>query len=121
MINERLILLADAVPNEMNALAAELHNLGYNTLAVVSLEEFDNVLDMDTSPVLGIIDISAYKEEIWQRCRRLREKGKPVILISPRRSPAVRRKSIELSVECLLIKPLSVKEIAGYVRAALED
>ena len=84
-------------------------------------EEFGLALDRSDEIGLALIDLAGLGRRIWDPCERLRAKGIPLLVISPRQSVAIERESLAHGARSVLIKPLVVKELLALIRGLLED
>jgi CheY-like chemotaxis protein len=116
-----VILLADTNRSNAETLAQELGQEVYETIIATSPEELEQLLKGEKKPVLAVIDLSGFKEDIWGSCDRMHEYNIPYIIIAPQRSPSVQRESMRHGVCGLLIKPVATGELIEYIHTALGD
>lgn len=116
-----LILIVDNDRSNLEQLSQQLSEEGYTTASAFSLEEMDSAISKHENIKLAIIDISGFDDSIWQRCDRLHETRTPFIIIMPQRSPVIQRESMKHGANCLLVKPLGIKELIEHIHAALGD
>ena len=110
-----VILVANSNQADLGLLSQQLVKEGYDTLNAASLEELDEIIQKSKNIALGLIDLSGFDERIWERGDTLRKAKIPYIVISPQRSPLVQRESMKHGVGCLLVKPLSIKELLEHI------
>lgn len=114
------ILLVGTNKRNLELLAEFLGKEGYRTLSAANLEEFDQVLNTTQKINLALVDISGFERGIWERCECLREKGIPLLILSPKQSAAIQQESIAHGARGVLVKPLAVRELIGLVGKLLE-
>ena len=110
-----VILVVNSNRANLELLSQQLGKEGYETLSASSLEELDQALRQRKEIALGLIDISGFDQRIWERCEALRKARIPYIVISPQRSPLIQRESIKHGANCLLVKPLGIKELLEHI------
>ena len=120
-MNKPVILIVNADRNEMEMLAEELQEEGFDIVGVVTSDELDHALRGKKKYALSVVDISGFDESIWQHCERMHELKIPFIMIAPQRSPTMQRDSMKHGACGLLVKPIAIKEIVEYVHTALGD
>jgi DNA-binding response OmpR family regulator len=115
------ILAVDANRRNLELIAQQLGDAGYQTRGAASLEELDREIGSPGNNVgLALIDLSGFDQRIWERCERLRQAGIPFIVIAAQRSPAVQREGIRHGASSILVKPLGVKELLELIHSAVE-
>lgn len=115
------ILIVDNNRSNLEQLARQLEEEGYTVIGASSLEEVDTAILQKDEIRLALLDISGFDDSIWERCDRMREARIPFIVIMPQRSPGIQRDSMKHGANGLLVKPLSRKELAEHIRAALGE
>lgn len=110
-----VVLIANSNQADLGLLSQQLGKEGYDTLNAASLEELDEILQINKNIALGLIDLSGFDQRIWERCDTLHKAKIPYIIISPQRSPLVQRESIKHGASCLLVKPLGIKDLLEYI------
>jgi DNA-binding response OmpR family regulator len=121
MNDKSIILVVDSNHSNLELLSQQLGQAGYQTLAVASLEEFDQAIQGKEKMALSLIDISGFDQHIWERCEELHKAETPFIVISARRSPTIQRNSIKRGASGLLVKPLDFKDLLEYIHTVLGD
>ena len=116
-----VILIVNSNQSEMDTLAGELQQEGYDIASAVSIVELDKALRSRKKYALTILDTSGFDESIWERCERLHDAKIPFIVIAPQRSPVIQRNSMKHGASGLLVKPLATKELIEHIRSALGD
>jgi DNA-binding response OmpR family regulator len=119
MNGKAVILVVDSNSTSLGLLSQQLGQAGYETLDAASLEQFDQVIWGKEKIALALIDVSGFDHNIWERCDELNKAKLPFIVISPHRSPAVQRESMEHGASGLLIKPLDFKDLMEHIHAVL--
>ena len=116
-----IILIVDTNQSNLELLAQQLAEEGYETLSAASLEELDKAIYGKRKISLGLIDLSGFDQSIWERCDQLREAKIPFLVISPRRSPSIQRDSMKHGASAVLTKPQGIKELLGHIQTMLSD
>lgn len=119
MTEKQMILLVDSNQTSLEQLAQYLEREGYETIHVVSLAQFDQVLQGESKFDLALIDLSGFDQSIWDRCEQLTKSKIPFMVISPQRSPMVQQDGVKHGARGVLVKPIGVKELLEYVRTLL--
>lgn len=119
MDSKAVILVVDSNRGSLGLLSQQLEQAGYETLGAASLEQFDQAIRGKKKIALALIDVSGFDHNIWERCDELSEAKLPFIVISPHRSPAVQRESMDHGASGVLIKPLDFKELMEHIHAVL--
>ena len=120
-MKELPILIVDTNRSNAQVLAEELLGAGYKTTIAASLNELDEILHNHFTFAMTVIDLSGFDDEIWKRCDNIRQNRIPCIIITPHRSPSIRREVINHRVDALLVQPVTVKEIIEHIRTTLGD
>ena len=120
-LKKSVILAVDSNRTNLELLTQHLGREGYKTLQAGSLDELDKVIQGKDKIALTVVDLAGFDSSIWQRCDRLTEAGIPFLVISPQRSPAVQKESIKHGARGVLVKPVSVKELAEYIRTLIGE
>lgn len=115
------ILVVDHNRRNLELLAQFLGQAGYPMVLAYDAEEFGLALDRSDEIGLALIDLAGLGRRIWDPCERLRAKGIPLLVISPRQSVAIERESLAHGARSVLIKPLVVKELLALIRGLLEE
>ena len=116
-----VILIVNANRSELETLAKELEQEGYETAGASSLEEMDSAIEGQEDIKLALLDLTGFDKSIWEYCDQLHEAKIPFIAIAPQRSPATQRDSMKHCASGLLVKPLGIKELIEHIHAALGD
>jgi DNA-binding response OmpR family regulator len=116
-----LILIINANRGEMEALANELEQEGYEAIGASSLEEMDGALEGQENITLALLDLAGFDKSIWEYCDQLHEAKIPFMVIAPQRSPSIQRDSMKHSANGLLVKPLGIKDLIEHIHTALGD
>ncbi|HUT69015.1 MAG TPA: hypothetical protein VMW86_10785, partial [Dehalococcoidales bacterium] len=99
-----VILIVDTNRGSLETLAQELGQEGYDILKATSLDELDQVIQGKIKFVLTVIDLSGFREKIWERCDHLHEAKILFIIVAPQRSPTIQRDSMKHGACGLLVK-----------------
>ncbi|MFP3879676.1 MAG: response regulator [Dehalococcoidia bacterium] len=119
MNGKAVILVVDSNRGNLGLLSQQLEQAGYGTLGAASLEQFDEAIRGKEKIALALVDVSEFDQNIWEHCDELSKGKLPFIVISPHRSPAIQRESMEHGASGLLIKPLDFKELMEHIHAVL--
>jgi DNA-binding response OmpR family regulator len=119
MNGKAVILVVDSNRGNLGLLLQQLGQAGYETLSAASLEQFDEAVREKEKIALALIDVSGFDHNIWERCDELSKAKLPFIVISPHRSRAVQRESMEHGASGLLIKPLDFRDLMEHIHAVL--
>lgn len=119
MGEKSIILAVDSNRRNLELLTQYLGQEGYETRSASSLMELDQAIKRADKMSLALIDLSGFDQRIWQRCEQLRKARIPFIVVSPRRSLIVQQESMKRGASGVLVKPLGVRELVGYIRALL--
>jgi DNA-binding response OmpR family regulator len=119
MNGKAVILVVNSNRGDLGLVSQQLEQAGYGTLSAASLEQFDQAIRGKEKIALALIDVSGFDHNIWERCDELSKAKLPFIVISPRRSPAIQRKSMEHGACGVLIKPLDFKGLMEHVHTVL--
>lgn len=115
------ILVVDSNRGNLDLVSRQLGQAGYETLTAASLEELDQAIRGKEKIALALIDISGFDQHIWEHCEELHKAKRPYIVISPHRSPAVQRHSMEHGASGLLARPLDFKDLLEHIHTVLGD
>ena len=121
MSAKSIILIVDSNRSNLGLLSQQLEQAGYETLTAASLEELDQAIQGKEEIALSLVDISGFDQHIWERCEELGKSKTPYIVISPQRSSAVQRDSMEHGASGLLVKPLDFKDLLEHIHTVLGD
>jgi DNA-binding response OmpR family regulator len=121
MSAKAVILVVDKDRTNLELLSQQLNREGYDPFAAASLEELDQAIQGKVRPALLILDISGFDQRIWRRCETLAKGRTRLIVISPRRSPAVQRHSMKCGAAGLLTKPLDFEDLMECIHTVLGD
>jgi DNA-binding response OmpR family regulator len=111
-----MILAIDRNKQNLALLDKFLSKEGYRVIGSSSLEEFEHNLMEQKDIKLVLIDISGFDQTIWNYCEKIRLKGIPMVVISPRQSAAIQKESFSRGASGVLIKPLVIKELLGVIK-----
>lgn len=120
MAEKSIILAVDSNRHNLELLIQYLGQEGYETRSASSLAELNQAIK-ENKMSLVLIDLSGFDQRIWERCEQLRKARIPFIIISTRRSLIVQQESMKHGARGVLVKPLGVKELVGYIHALLVE
>lgn len=114
------ILAINSNKNNLELLSQFLSKEGYQVDGFSSVE--GSVVDILNSSdyALALVDITGFDKRIWDFCEKLREKGIPFIVISPRQISTVQQQSVEHGAETVLIKPVVIAELLSLIEKVLK-
>ncbi len=115
-----LILAVDHNERNLELLARFLQQAGYQSLGIASLVALDRILLETLDIGLALVDISGFDRSVWERCRKLSERGIPLLVISPRESAAIRQDGFSSGARSVLTKPLVAKELIRTIQSLVE-
>lgn len=116
-----IILAVDSNRSNLKLLTQNLGRGGYETRSAASLAELDQAIKEADKISLALIDLSGFDRSIWERCDQMREAKIPFLVIAPQRSPTIQQDSMMHGARGVLVKPVGVKELMGYIRALLGE
>jgi DNA-binding response OmpR family regulator len=111
-----MILAIDRNKQNLELLEKFLGKEGYRVIATSNLEEFEHNLMEQKDIKLVLIDISGLDITIWNYCEKIRLKGIPMLIISPRQSTALQRESFSRGARGVLVKPLVINELLAIIK-----
>ena len=112
----RCILALDCNRRNLELLAQFLANAGIAVHPTSTLDDFDAALTARREFSLALLDLSGFDSRIWERCDRLRRRGIPFLVISPKPGRAMQRVSLSRGAKGVLVKPLSSQALLGLVQ-----
>lgn len=115
------VLLVNRNQRNLELLTESLEKDGYATIAVSSLEAFDQALVQENRIGAVLVDITGFSPDIWTRCEQLRRTKKPFLVVSPKQSAAIQQASLSYGAKGIMIKPLVIKELRGLIQSMLEE
>lgn len=121
MSTKVMVVVVNKDRDNRELLSQQLGREGYDTFTAASLEKLDQATQQKAKMALLIIDVAEFDQRLWKRCQALTKGGIPLILIAPRRNPAVQRQSMKFGVAGLLTRPLDFKDLMECVRMVLGE
>jgi DNA-binding response OmpR family regulator len=115
------ILAVDHNRRNLELLGHFLSQSGYGVTPACNAKEFDRALDSEVPISLALVDLAGFDRGVWDLCERVRIKGIPLLIISPRQSAEVERASLAHGAQGVLIKPLVVKELLALIGRLIEE
>ncbi|MGH8063688.1 MAG: response regulator [Candidatus Entotheonellia bacterium] len=116
-----MILAVDHNNRNLELLSQFLGREGYQMRIASSLEEFDQALEGADAIALALVDIAGFDRSVWERCEGLRHHKIPFLVLSSKHTAAIQQASLTHGARGVLIKPLVVKELLGFIRSLLEE
>jgi len=121
MSNWPLILTIDRNQKNLELLGQFLSKEGYTTLAVSTLEHFEQILNQTETFGLALVDISGFDRGIWILCERLTDQGVPLLVISSQQMPRIQQESLAHGAHLVLFKPIVVKQLVSVIQTMMRD
>jgi DNA-binding response OmpR family regulator len=121
MSTPALILTIDRNQRNLELLGQFLNKEGFTTLAISTLEGFEDILNGTGRFGLALIDISGFDRGIWVLCEKLTNQGVPLLVISPQQLPHIQQESLSHGANGVLFKPLVIKQLASMIRTMMRD
>ncbi len=119
-MNEKPVILAvNKNRRNLDLLAQFLGKAGYAVAAASDMETFTQTLNERDDIRLALVDITGFDRHIWEPCETLRQKGIPLLIISPKLSSAIQQEGIRRGARGVLAKPLATGELLGLIRELL--
>lgn len=115
-----VILAVDRNKRNLELLGKVLGEHGYATRGANDLQEFARAL-ADDHIELALVDIAGFDRRIWEFCERLRDRGTPFLVLSPRQAAALEQESVTHGARGMLVKPLTVQQLLRLIERLLED
>lgn len=120
-MSEKTILVVAKHEKNLQLLADFLEDQGYRPRAASSIREIDELVQGNIQLNMSLIDVSGFGDSIWDRCERIRKRGVPFFIISPRRRENARQKSLSEGARDVLTKPLDKKRLLKLVEIILGE
>lgn len=97
-----------------------LGNAGYAVASTSEVESFHQMLRERDDIRLALVDITGFNQHIWESCEMLRQKGIPLLIISPKLNSAIQQEGIRRGAKGVLSKPLATNELLGLISQLLK-
>ena len=121
MSGDRHLLIVGSNQRNQELLTQFITREGFNAICAASITDLDTKISDSKNISMALIDISGFDRTIWQYCEQLREKGIPLLVISPRESAAITQEGIAHGARSVLVKPLVVKELLVIIRSMVDE
>ncbi len=121
MSGDRHLLIVGSNQRNQELLTQFITREGFNAICATCITDFDSKISDSKNISMALIDISGFDRTIWQYCEQLREKGIPLLVISPRESAAITQEGIAHGARSVLVKPLVVKELLVIIRSMVDE
>jgi DNA-binding response OmpR family regulator len=121
MASKPRILTVDRNQRNLELLAQFLNKEGYETVAVSTLEDFNQILAQVDSFGIALVDISGFDRHIWEYCEKLSTQDVPLLILSPPQVKAIQQESLAHGAQGVVFKPLIIKEFSNLIRAMIRD
>ena len=120
MKSKTLLVVASHEKNRQ-LLAGFLEDQDFRAEEAATVAEVDEVLEGGPKLDMALLDVTGFEDSIWDRCERIRKKGVPFFIISPRKSSQAKEKSLSEGARDVLTKPLEKKRLLKLVEIILGD
>jgi DNA-binding response OmpR family regulator len=110
------VLAVVSQTGNMEVLCRFLEKMNLVALNAKSLKDIDGFLNEALPISLAIIDIMGFGNNIWDYCRLLREKGIPMLIISPSKSDRTLEAGYAHGAKRVFEKPVMMQELATLVK-----
>lgn len=114
------VLAVDRNRHNLDLLAQVLGTVSYGVRQASSLDELDELLATGERFHVALIDLSGFDARIWERCQQLRVRDVPFLVVSAHQHPSLQSTSLSYGAQGVLVKPLSIRQLLGLIRALLE-
>jgi len=115
----RAILVVAEHEKNLQLLADFLEEQGYDPRAASTIGEIDRILQEELPIDMSLIDVTGFGQSIWDRCERLRTRGIPFFIISPKKSGRTEQRSLSEGARDTLTKPLDKGRLLKLVEIVL--
>jgi len=119
MADREIILTAVTDHSELELLAKQLGDEGYEIIAAASVPELVTAIEKEGKISLAVVDMSAYDESIWEQLERLNDSKIPFFILSPERSPTVQRDSLKHGASGLFTRGLEMRDLLEHIHVLL--
>ena len=114
-----IILAVSKRERNVDLLAELLEQFGYNVPVATDMDEFDELLENREDVALVVLDIDGFSKEVLNRCRELKDRGVPALVLTSNDTPAVREKAMSKGARAILEKPVEKAEIRATIEGVL--
>ena len=119
MAEREIILTAVSDRSQLELLAKQLGDEGYEIIAATSVPELMTAIEKEGKISLAVVDMSAFDQSIWEQLDKLNNSKIPFIVVSPERSPSVQRDSLKHGASGLFTKGLNLKDLVEHIHVLL--
>lgn len=121
MSGDRHLLIVGSNQRNQELLTQFITREGFNAICAASITDLDTKISDSKNISMALIDISGFDRTIWQYCEQLREKGIPLLVISPRESATITQEGITHGARSVLVKPLVMKELLILIHSMIGE
>ena len=118
---KKTILIVAHHEKTLQLLADFLEDQGYCVETSNSISDVDQILKDADQLDMSLIDVTGFGDSIWHRCEKLRKKGIPFFIISPKESHQAKEKSLSEGAKDVLTKPLEKRRLLKLVEIILGE
>jgi DNA-binding response OmpR family regulator len=119
MGSRQQILLVDHNRRNLELLTEFLRKEDYETIAISTLQELEQILGQVDQIGLALVDIAGFDRRIWGYCETLSNLNIPILVISPKQVANIQQESLTHGAQGVLFKPLVAKELTAVIRSLL--
>jgi CheY-like chemotaxis protein len=119
MSDREIILTAVNDRSQLELLAKQLGDEGYEIIAAASVPELVTAIEKEGKISLAVVDMSAFDQSIWEQLDKLSSSKVPFIVVSPERSPSVQRESLKHGASGLFTRGLHLKDLLEHIHVLL--
>ncbi|MFP4589819.1 MAG: response regulator [Candidatus Acetothermia bacterium] len=119
-MKKTILVVANHAKN-LQLLADFLEGQGYRSETAGTVAGVDEVLEKGPGLDMALLDVTGFRDSIWDRCERIRKSGVPFFIISPRKSKGAKEKSLSEGARDVLTKPLEKSRLLKLVKIILGE
>lgn len=116
-----MIFAAARNQRHLELVAQFLGKEGNSVESANCLEALDLALTEPKAIGLALMDRDGFYRRVWERCKRIRDRQIPFLLLLPKQNAAIEQPSLARGTQSTLVKPLVVKKFLGIVRSLQRD
>jgi CheY-like chemotaxis protein len=119
MTEKEVILTAVNDRSQLELLAKQLGDEGYEIIAAASVPELITAIEKQGKISLAVVDMSAFDQSIWDQLDKLNNSKVPYIVLSPERSPSVQRDSLKHGASGLFTRGTRLRDLLEHIHVLL--
>lgn len=119
--NELRILVVCINKKNAELLCQFLNREGYSTASSTCIEDLESQIREGEKISLGLVDVTGFGTEIWEKIKKLQERNIPFIIIFPRQVHDMMKQAegMKTGARAVLEKPLSQRHLLELIRDML--